>query len=316
MSGKNKATAFAPASVGNVAVGFDMLGMALADIGDRVTVSRSTRPGVQIVDIQAEPGIDASRIPMDWHKNTAAIAADALWREAGDGAGLSLAIVKGIPLKSGMGGSAASAVAGAVAANQLLAKPLSRAELLEFALIGEQVASKSRHADNVAPSLFGGLVFCPTALLPATLSIAMPDSLRCVLIHPDLEISTSESRRGLAATVDMELWLQQQALAMGFVLGCLQGDVDMIGRNLRDVIIEPQRAASIPCFAAVKSAALETGALGCSISGSGPAMFALVVADRAHDVEQSMRQACESSGFTCRSWLSPVNAAGAIIEAA
>lgn len=311
MSSRQPITAYAPASVGNVGVGFDMLGMALAGVGDRVTVERTEQPGVRIVDIQGAPGIETGQIPFAWRENSAAVAANALWQAAAADGGLQLSIFKGIPLKSGMGGSAASAVAGVVAANALLELPLPSERLLEFALAGEQVCSKASHADNVAPSLLGGLVFCPITLFPQTVAVPMPENLRCVLIHPEIEIATAESRLKLANSVTMASWLEQQAAAMGFILGCLRQDIELIEKSLRDVIIEPQRAASIPCFAGVKAAALQEGALGCSISGSGPAMFALVAEDRAQPVERSMRDAAESQGFPCRSWVSPVNAPAA-----
>ena len=315
MSDRPPVTAFAPASVGNFGVGFDMLGMALEGVGDRVTVERRSQPGVSIVSVRGAAGIDAGEIPVAWQENSAAVAADALWQSAGADGGLQLSVIKGIPLKSGMGGSAASAVAGVVAANELLDTPLPREDLLEFALAGEQVCSKARHADNVAPSLLGGLVFCPTTLLPKTVALPMPGNLRCVLLHPDIEIATAESRRALSKTVPIESWLEQQSAAIGFVLGCLQQDIDLIGRSLRDVIIEPQRAVSIPCFAAVKSAALDEGAVGCSISGSGPAIFALVIDSRASDVERSMRDAAAAQGFACQTWVSAVNAPAANVVA-
>jgi homoserine kinase len=313
MSSGQRITAFAPASVGNVGVGFDMLGLALAGVGDHVTAERSEQPGISIVDIRGRPGIEVGEIPTAWQENSAAVAAHALWTAAEAEGGLQLSVFKGIPLKSGMGGSAASAVAGVVAANALLNEPLPRERLLEFALAGERVCSRASHADNVAPSLLGGLVFCPTTLLPQTVAVPMPEYIRCVLVHPDSEIATAESRLRLSHSVEMASWLEQQAAAVGFVLGCLRQDIELIGRSLRDVIIEPQRAASIPCFAGVKTAALENGALGCSISGSGPAIFALVIDSRAADVERSMRESAESQGFTCQSWVSSVNAPAAHI---
>lgn len=288
-----------------------MLGMAIEGVGDRVTIECTETDGIRVAEIQGVAGVDVERIPIAWQENTAAVAAKALWDAADGQGGLQLSILKGIPLKSGMGGSAASAVAAVVAANELLDKPLPRDRLLEFALEGEKVASQAGHADNIAPSLLGGLVFCPMTLLPDTVLLPMPKHLRCVVLHPSIEISTADSRRSLSTTVAMEAWLEQQAIAISFVLGCLRDDVELIGRNLRDLVIEPQRAASIPCFEAVKSAACEAGAFGCSISGSGPAIFALATNEKARDVEKAMRDACEMSGLGCRAWVSAVNAAGA-----
>ncbi len=309
-----EATAFAPASIGNLAVGFDMLGLAIEGAGDRVRARRIDAPHVTVADVRAPDGSRHAALPSSPGENTASIAAAAFWREHGDTGGVELRVYKGVPLCSGMGSSAASAVAGAVAANALLDEPLPLAALMPYALEGERFASGGLHADNVAPSLLGGLVLCPPALLPDTVSLRAPAALRAVLVHPDLEVSTAESRQGLARSVSVERWLEQQGYLAAFVAACSAGDIDLLARSLKDVIVEPQRAASVACFEAVRAAALDSGALGCSLSGSGPSMFALVHATDAAAVGEAMAAACRQQGIDCQRWTSRMDAPGARVE--
>ncbi len=307
-------TAFAPASIGNVGVGFDMLGLALKGVGDRVSARRTETIGITIKEVRDANGEIHPDLSTDVTQNTASLAAEALWKEAGASGGVELIVYKGIPLQSGMGSSAASAVAGAVAANALLETPMDHEALLPFAMVGEKFASGGLHADNVAPSLLGGLVLCPTVLLPALIRLPVPSGVCSVLLRPELEINTAESRRGLASSYSMEQWLEQQGYLAGFLAGCASNDTDLIGRCLRDVIIEPQRAAAVPCFAAVKSAAMEAHALGCSLGGSGPSIFAFCREAEAEGVRSAMEHACRAAGFECQSWISPLDAPGAYVE--
>lgn len=313
MSGDGYVTAFAPASIGNVGVGFDMLGLAIAGAGDRVSARRVDGTGVRISAVYGLDGGAHAALPTDIAQNTAGVAAAALWEELGEG-GLELVVRKGTPLKSGMGSSAASAVAGAVAANALLERPLPAKALMRFALAGESVASGSVHADNVAPSLLGGLVLCPPALLPDVIELDVPHGVSSVLLHPELEVSTAESRRGLAKSVSMDQWLAQQGYLAAFIAACRFNDQDWLARSLRDVIIEPQRAAQVPCFGAVRDAAFERGAFGCSLSGSGPSIFALCRDDSAETVGAAMESACRGQGYDCQRWISPMTSAGAFVE--
>lgn len=310
MSGRDAATAFAPASIGNVAVGFDMLGLAIAGVGDRVTARRAGESGARLVEVRDPGGAVHRDLPVDAARNTASIAAAAFWEKHGDG-GIELALAKGIPLESGMGSSAASAAAAVVAANALLAAPLGLQELLPFALEGERYASGALHADNVAPSLFGGLVLCPAVLLPRTIAIAPPAGISSVLLHPDLKVGTAASRRGLSQTCTMEQWLAQQGYLAAFIVACERGDHGLIRASLHDVLIEPQRADRVPPFEAIKAAALSAGALGCSLSGSGPSLFALAEDSHAPDVASAMETACRDAGIACESWVSPMDAPGA-----
>ncbi len=314
MSDAAMVTAFAPASIGNVGVGFDMLGLALAGVGDRVSVKRSDTPGINVLEVR---GLDDEIHPYlstDPDHNTASIAARALWQAHGDSSGIEMMVRKGVPLQSGMGSSAASAVAAAVATNALLPEPLAHEELLPFALEGEAYASGGAFADNVGASLIGGLVLCPTVLLPVTIKLTTPTGISSVLVHPELRIHTGHSRKSLAKGYSLEQWLAQQGYLAGFIAGCAADDHDLIQQSLHDVMIEPQRAASIICFDAVKEAAMKAGVLGASISGSGPSIFALCKDSDASNVAMAMEQACRAFGLECQSWVSPMTAPGAHVE--
>ena len=307
-------TAFAPASIGNVAVGFDMLGLALADVGDRVTARRTREEGITIGEVRGLDGEIHPYLSTDPTQNTASIAAKALWDAYGNGGGVQLDVHKGVPLQSGMGSSAASAVAATVAVNALLEDPLELERLLPYALEGEKFASRGLHADNVAPSLLGGLILCPSVLLPEVVRLRVPPGVSAVLMHPELQVNTAHARRRLAKGYSMEQWLQQQGYLAAFIAACASGDTTLIGRSLRDVVIEPQRSAAVPCFDAVKEAAGRAGALGCSLSGSGPSMFALCEDRKAQNIASTMEQACRSLGIECQSWVSSMHADGARLE--
>ncbi len=312
----DEVTAFAPASIGNVGVGFDMLGLALGGgAGDTVIAARTESAGISIDEVRGLDGEIHPYLSTEPRENTASIAAQALWDAAGVTGGAALRIRKGVPLQSGMGSSAASAVAAVVAVNALLDEPLDHAALLPYALEGEKYASGGLHADNVAPSLLGGLVLCPTVLLPEVVKLPVPAGVSAVLLHPELQVNTAHARRGLARDYSMQQWLAQQGYLAGFIAGCMACDVDLIGRTLRDVVIEPQRAAAVPCFEDVKAAAMRAGALGCSLSGSGPSIFALCEERRAVNLASAMEQACLAIGIECQSWVSPLDAAGARLEA-
>lgn len=309
MSGRDRATAFAPASTANLAVGFDILGHALAELGDRVTAMRIDAPGVRVADS------GGASIPSDPARNTAAVAAAALLEETRPSFGVELSISKGIPLGSGVGGSAASAVAGVVAANALLDMPLPFDDLLSFALKGEAVASGGIHADNVAPALLGGLVLVRSARAGDVIRLPVPPSLRCVVALPDLRVDTRDARAVLPALCPLPAVTQQVANLGALVAGLHSGDMALIGRALDDVLIEPHRASLIPGFAEVKSAGLGAGALGCSISGAGPALFAWCDGDEtAAEVELAMVMAFRARGTPAQGWTSRVDEPGARIE--
>lgn len=307
-------TAFAPASIGNVAVGFDMLGLALTNVGDRVRARRTDGDNITLAEVRGLDGEIHPFLSNNADENTASIAAQALWNDHGDGGGVELKVDKGVPLQSGMGSSAASAVAAVVAVNALLETPLPKADLLTYALEGEKYASGGLHADNVAPSLLGGLILCPQVLLPEVVSLPVPRGVSAVLLHPDLQVNTAQARRRLAKSYSMAQWLEQQGLLAGFIAACAASDIDLIKKTLRDVIIEPQRSQAVPCFDAVTEAAKRSGALGCSLSGSGPSMFALCAESEARNIASAMEHACRRQGIGCQSWVSPMTAPGAHVE--
>jgi homoserine kinase len=304
-------TAFAPASIGNVAVGFDMLGLALADVGDRVLARRTESPGVTIAEVRGIDGELHPYLSTNADENTASIAAQALWEVYGGEGGVELKVYKGVPLQSGMGSSAASAVAAVVAVNALLDKPLAVELLLPYALEGEKYASGSTNADNVAPSLLGGMIFCPQVLFPEIIRLPVPNGVSSVLVHPDLQVNTAHARKGLARGVAMKQWLSQQGYMGAFIAACASSDLSMISKSLKDVVIEPQRTAAVSCFEVVKEAAMRSGALGFSLSGSGPSLFALCENGKAENLATAMEQACRVQGIQCESWVSPMNAPGA-----
>jgi homoserine kinase len=304
---RERATAFAPASVGNVAVGFDILGHSVAALGDRVTATRRDEPGVSIRSIR---GV-VEDLPLTAERNTAGMATLALAHGLGLAHGFDLDVEKGIPLGSGLGGSAASAVAAVVAAAALVDRPLDRTQLLRFAMQGEKVASGSVHADNIAPSLYGGLVLTVGIDDPHVKQIPVPASVRCVLVHPHMVLATREARAILSPTVALSDVIWQQANLAGFLAGCYTDDLPLIRESLLDVVIEPQRQVLIPGFAEVKQAALAGGALGCSISGAGPTVFAWVEAPAAEGVRQGMVAAFRRHGLDSDSWVSALDPTGA-----
>jgi homoserine kinase len=306
-----QATAFAPASVGNVAIGFDILGFSVDALGDRVTVHRRAAPGVSI---RAVRGI-AGELPTEPEKNTAGRALLAMHEALKPGFGFEMEIDKGIPLGSGLGGSAASAVGAVVAANALLDKPCSKLDLLKFAMQGEAVASGSLHVDNISPSLFGGLVLTVGIDHPRVKRIPVPLDVRAVILHPHMFLSTKQARAILRKTVEMSDFVWQTANLAGFISGCYTDDLEMIRASFEDVVIEPQRQALIPGFPDVRRASMEAGALGCSISGAGPTMFAWAVAERATAVMQAMSAEFAKRSIEVDKWIVEINSAGARVVA-
>jgi homoserine kinase len=267
-------TAFAPATVSNVACGFDVLGFALDEPGDEVTATL-TPSGVRIAAIEGDGG----RLPREAARNTAGVAALALLTKLGDPRGVSLTIRKGLPLSSGLGGSAASAAAAVVAVNALLGAKASRDTLIQCALEGERLGAGSAHADNIAPAICGGFVLVRRASPPDIVMLPVPAGLTAVVVHPDLEIETAKARALLGDTVPLCDAVRQWANLGAFVHAVHTSDFDLLSRSLEDTIAEPRRAPLVPGLALIKRAAADAGALGCSLSGSGPSLFALCRGD-------------------------------------
>ncbi len=309
--GQDRATAFAPASVGNVAIGFDILGFAVDALGDRVTVARRKEPGVVITGIKGVAG----QLPQEPQRNTAGRALMAMQEALRPPFGFSMEIDKGIPLGSGLGGSAASAVGAVVAANALLDEPCTKLELLQFAMQGEAVASGSLHVDNISPSLFGGLVLTVGIDHPRVKQIPVPPDVRAVIVHPHMFLSTKQARAILSRTVDLSDFVWQTANLAGFISGCYTNDLDMIRASLEDVVIEPQRQALIPGFQEVRRASLDAGALGCSISGAGPTMFAWAREASAAAVLEAMSREFGRRSIQIDQWITAIHSDGARIVA-
>ncbi len=303
--------AYAPGSVGNVGPGLDILGLAVAGLGDRVT-ARVNGGNTLSVIVAGE-----SRIPADPTRNTAALAARAVLRLTDHGAlGLDLELEKGLPLSGGQGGSAASAVAAAVAVNHLLGRPLGIPALLMASLEAE-TAVAGRHLDNLAPSLLGSAVLIRSMDPLDFVVLAVPDNLRVVLVRPEQELRTAEGRAVLPTHLDRATALHQAAQVAAMVAALASGDLALLGRAIDDRIAEPARAPLLPGFIEAKAAGLEAGALGCSISGSGPTAFALVSSDAAGErVAAAMAAAYLTKGLKSTRRVASVDRIGAQVEEA
>jgi homoserine kinase len=316
--------AFAPASVSNVACGFDVLGFAVAGsfdegedarpLGDRVRATARDQPGVELAAISGDGG----RLPRDPAHNTASVAAAAVLERVGDALrGVRLELDKGMPLGTGLGSSAASAVAATVAVHELAvargAARLSSSELIRCALAGERVASGGEHADNVAPSLLGGFVLVRSLdPVPDVVALPVPAGLSCAVVRPHLEVSTQEARAALGDQVSLRAAIAQWGNVGALVAALHRGDLDLLGRALHDAVAEPVRSGAVPGFAEAMAAARDAGALGGSLSGSGPSLFALT-SDHwiAGAAAAAMAEALAVRGVACDWLVTPVGAPGA-----
>ncbi|MGE0044068.1 MAG: homoserine kinase, partial [Vicinamibacterales bacterium] len=258
--------AFAPATVSNVACGFDVLGFALDEPGDIVIARAADGPGVTIDAVHGDGG----RLTTDPARNTAGAAVGALLAALETTRGVALTVHKGLPLASGVGSSGASAVAAVVAANELLGRPAGLDVLLRCAMAGERAGCGAAHPDNVAPALHGGFVLARAADPPDIVRLPVPGGLACAVLHPHIEVRTAEARALLGDTVALADAVGQWGNLGALVAGLFQGDLDLVGRSLEDRVAEPKRAGLVPGFRDVQRAAVAAGALGCSLSGSGP----------------------------------------------
>jgi homoserine kinase len=303
------ATVFAPATVGNVGVGFDLLGHATVSVGDRVTVTRVDEPTVVVRSAGDPP------LPLEAASNTAGAGLLRLIADLGLTFGFEVYLEKGIPLGSGMGGSAASAAGAILAASRLVPEPLTQDQLLTYGLYGEEVASGSLHADNLAPCLLGGLTLVLDHSPVRVVRIPVPAALHCVVVQPRLRVDTRDARRVLPTHICLTDYVAQAGKLAGVIAGCHTGDFELIGQTLQDLIVEPARAPLVTGFEGVKRAALDGGALGCSLSGSGPAMFAWCMGlESGESIRTRMIGAFKAAGIEARGWVSPVDAPGARVE--
>ena len=300
---------FAPATIGNVGPGLDILGCAVTGPGDRVVAERSSAAGITI----RETG--HPELPSDPNRHTAGIAArEVLKRARSQSVGISLSVHKGLPLSAGQGGSAASAVAAAVATNALLGNPVDEHGLLEACLLAEEAVA-GRHADNVAPALLGGVVLVRSLDPLEVVRLPLAGDLLIVLAHPDQRVRTAESRSVLPAQLPRSVALHQAAQVAALVTALATGDCELLGRSLDDRIAEPARAPLLPGFREAKAAAMSAGALGGSISGSGPTAFAMAPDEATADrVARAMAGAYQALDVQCTVRVARIDTRGARME--
>lgn len=304
--------AFAPATVANVCCGFDVLGFAVDFPGDEVVLKLNNSKEVTVSKIVGDGG----RLPLEATKNTAGVAVQSFLQSLGVDQGVEIELYKNLPLGSGMGSSAASGVAALVAINELMGNVKSREELVPFAMEAERIACGSAHADNVAPSLMGGFVLIRDYNPLDVVKVKINLDLYCTLVHPHIEVKTSDSRRVLRSSISLRDAITQSGNIAGLMVGLAQADPLLISRSLKDVIAEPIRAAFIPGFEQVKLRAIEAGALGCGISGSGPTLFALSSTHEASlEVGEAMQLEFLKSHLKSDIYVSKINPEGAKILA-
>ncbi len=291
--GNRRIRVFAPATVANIGPGFDVLGLALSSPGDLLDAELVDAPGVEIVEVTGDDG----RLSRDATKNVVGLAAADVLRRAGSAKGLRLWLHKRMPFASGLGSSGASSAAGAVAANEMLGRPLSLRDVVLSAMEGECAASGTAHADNVAPSVMGGIVLVRSYDPFEMVELPVPDGLRIAVVHPHCQVPTSEARRLVKErTYGLDVIVPNIGSIAALVAALYRGDLPLLGRSIDDRIIEPLRATLIPGFVAVKDAALGAGAFGCSIAGSGPSVFAFAGSDAsAQCVGEAMQMAFKNA---------------------
>lgn len=296
---------FCPATIANVSCGFDVLGLALDSVGDEMTIRKTAEKGIRITKILGQ------NLPLETENNVAGVAGMALLAKSNYDGGFEIEIDKRIKPGSGIGSSAASSTGAVWAMNELLGRPFSNLELVQFAMKGEKLASDVAHADNVAPAIYGGFTLVrsyePLDIIP----IPTPSELYATVIHPQIEVKTSDSRKILKTTISMQQGIRQWGNLGGLVAGLFQNDYDLIGRSLQDHIVEPIRSILIPSFDDIKRNAVKAGALGSGISGSGPSIFALSKGEKiAQKVAESMKETYQNIGVDFDIHVSKVNSQG------
>lgn len=302
---QNEIKVFCPATVANISCGFDVLGVALDSVGDDMIVRKVPQKGIQITKISGQ------NLPKETLNNVAGVAGNAFLLAADYGGGFEIEINKKIKPGSGIGSSAASSAGAVWAMNYLLGNPFSKTELVKFAMEGERLASDVAHADNVAPALFGGFTLVRSYNPLDIVTIPAPSELYVTIIHPQIEIKTSDSRKILKTTISMETGIKQWGNVGGLVAGLFKEDYELIGRSLEDHIVEPIRSILIPGFDEVKKVSLEAGALGSGISGSGPSIFAFSKGEEtALKVRKVMKSVYEKIGIAYEIHISKINMEG------
>ncbi len=302
---KDTVKIFCPATIANISCGFDVLGLALKGIGDEMVIKKVPSPGLKITKIS---GLD---LPLEINKNVAGVAGLAFMEASTYTGGFEIEIYKKIKAGSGIGSSAASAAGAVWAMNYLIDSPFNQHQLVQFAMAGEKLASGVAHADNVAPAIYGGFTLVRSTEPLDVVPIHVPKELYASIIHPHIEIKTSDSRKILKTSISLADGIKQWGNVGALVAGLFQEDYDLISRALEDHIVEPIRSILIPGFDEVKLAALQAGALGCGISGSGPSIFALSKGEKtAQKVTLAMSKVFENIGLSHDAYVSEINTKG------
>ena len=300
---------FAPATVANVAIGYDILGFAIDRPGDEIIARQSETPGLRITKINGTK----KKLPLEADKNTASYGALKMLEDLGlQDEGIELEIYKKMPFGSGMGSSAASAAAGVLAVNELLGRPLEKRALAKYAVIGESAADGAIHGDNVIPSLLGGIVLIRDNATYDFVKLPTPRGLSVFLIYPDIEILTKDARAVLSDQVQLSQLISQTGNIASFVASLYTSDLELMKRSLKDEVIEPQRAQLIPHFYDLQDIAMKHGAMNYTISGAGPSMFGFaqntLVAENA---VEAITQYLEQKSIHTTAYISPINNTGA-----
>ncbi len=306
----NEIKLFCPATIANLSCGFDVLGLCLESIGDEMIVRKVAEKGIRITKITG------ANLPLETHKNVAGVAAEALLNAVDTEFGFEIEIHKKIKAGSGIGSSSASAAGAVFGINELLGRPFTKHQLVDFAMKGEVIASGSEHADNVAPCLLGGFTLVRGYHPLDVIRIDSPEEIFAVALHPHIEVKTSDARAVLTPTVSLKDAITQWGNVGGLIAGLYTKDYDLIGRSLHDSIVEPLRRNLIPGFDATKFAAIQAGALGAGISGAGPSIFALCKGEaKAEKVAFAMSESYLNTGIVFDIHLSKINPEGVrIIE--
>lgn len=306
---KKKIKAFSPATVANVSCGFDILGLSLDALGDSLEVESNDSGLIKIIEING-PG----NLPTDPQKNVIGVIAQAMLDKSASKIGIDMKLTKGIAPGSGLGSSAASSAVAAFAVNELLDKPFTKPELVEFAMMGEKLASGTAHADNVAPAIYGGITLIRAYNPVDIIEIPVPDALYCTVIHPLIELRTEISRSILKQQINLSDAIKQWGNVAGLISGFHSSNYDLIGRSLHDYIVEPTRSVLIPGYKELTHTAKKAGALGCGISGSGPSIFSLCKGkETANRVAKNLNSVAQSLNLPFNIHVSKVSTTGSKI---
>ncbi|CAM3850536.1 homoserine kinase [Flavobacterium branchiophilum] len=304
----NEIKIFCPATIANLSCGFDVLGLCLENIGDEMVIRKTTAKGIKISKIEG------AQLPLETEKNVAGVAALAIYNAVDVAYGFEIEIYKKIKAGSGIGSSSASAAGAVFGINELLGRPFTKHQLVDFGMKGEAVASGSEHADNVAPCVLGGFTLVRGYNPLDVIRIDSPNELWATVIHPQIELKTSEMRAVLQPMISLKSAITQWGNVGGLIAGLYTSDYELISRSLHDVVVEPLRGKFIPNFEEVKKLSLENGALGAGISGSGPSIFALSKGfDTAQKVANGMQTIFEKTTIPFEIHVSKINAAGVTI---